>query len=141
MMYKLRPLRNQRLMKMIYYAFFQSHLQYCLASYGNAFTSTLEPIRLLQKRALRLVGTSHDTQILLFDRLYIYRCLCLYHRKNVPIKLEENRSTRGNRFKAFRCATTRGQQCLSYKVTTILNQNPQFADFMHKKSVKTYLLH
>ena len=42
-------------MKMLYFSFVYSHLQYCLAIWGGTYPSHMNPLIVLQKRAIRLV--------------------------------------------------------------------------------------
>src|SRR5690606_6721272 len=72
-----------RLLRLVYFSFFQSYLQYCLVAYGNAFASILAPTEVLQKKCVRLIANQSYTSaslpifqklnILPFKSLFIYR--------------------------------------------------------------------
>lgn len=42
-------------LRTIYFSIFQSHLAYCIESWGFTFKTYIEPVVILQKRALRLI--------------------------------------------------------------------------------------
>jgi len=66
-----------------YHAFFYSHILYDLLIWGNACTTYLQPIRLLQKKCIRIVAGANwreptkplafDLGILMLDDLYLYK--------------------------------------------------------------------
>jgi hypothetical protein len=53
---RLRYQMDSRILKMVYYAFVQSHLPYCICAWGSANDSTLKPLMMIQKRIIRLVS-------------------------------------------------------------------------------------
>ena len=52
---KLRHICDLKLLKTIYYALIESHLQYCNIIWGNATPSVLEPLIRLQAKILRII--------------------------------------------------------------------------------------
>jgi hypothetical protein len=52
---RLKNMADIKLMKILYYAFVQSHLQYCIAVGGGVHFTTIRPLVMLQKRAVRSV--------------------------------------------------------------------------------------
>ena len=53
----------------IYHALFKSRLQYAILSWGSANTTVLQPLRVLQNRAIRHIArASRYTRM---DRLYL----------------------------------------------------------------------
>ena len=45
-------------MKMVYYSLVYSHLQYCINSWGSASETTLHPLKIIQKRSIRIITES-----------------------------------------------------------------------------------
>ena len=45
-------------MKMVYYSLEYSHLQYCINSWGSASETTLHPLKIIQKRSIRIITGS-----------------------------------------------------------------------------------
>ena len=81
----------------IYHALFKSRLQYAIISWGSANTTSLQPLRVLQNRALRHISQTSryarmDTiylnyRILKLDHLYkheLAKFMYEYTRKNLP---------------------------------------------------------
>ena len=52
---KARPFINENVAKTLYFTIIQSHLDYCSPVWSNATNSVLNKMRVLQKRALRIV--------------------------------------------------------------------------------------
>ena len=52
---KLRHICDLKLLKTIYYALVESHLQYCNLIWGNASEKVLEPLSKLQDKILRII--------------------------------------------------------------------------------------
>lgn len=61
------------ILRIFYFSFIQSHLMYCIGSWGWTFTTYLEPIRRLQKRAVRTITFSqrNETSKPIFVKLQI----------------------------------------------------------------------
>src|SRR5690606_6687420 len=104
MIYRLRKIASLKLMKLMYYSFFQSHLQYCLAAYGNTFFTNLQPLRTLQKKSVRLISGNDATMhsyllfknynILPLTSLYFYRCYLYLKKHYNEFDLRTNNSSR-----------------------------------------------
>uniref|UniRef100_A0A6G5AAG8 Putative tick transposon n=1 Tax=Rhipicephalus microplus TaxID=6941 RepID=A0A6G5AAG8_RHIMP len=68
---------SRNILRVLYFSFVHSHLSYCLDSWGWTFKTYLDPIRILQKRALRIIDYAaynepseslfHKLDILPFD--------------------------------------------------------------------------
>ena len=77
----------------IYFSFIHSYLLYCLPIWGGAFSTHLQPIVLLQKRAIRIIsGASYlahtndlfyNNKILKFEDMFKFS-LAVYFYKNKP---------------------------------------------------------
>ena len=57
-LYSIRKCLSLSTKKMLYYSLVYPHLQYCSAVWGAAVETTLNPLFLLQKRAIRIVNAS-----------------------------------------------------------------------------------
>ena len=66
---KARPFINENVAKMLYFTIIQSHLDYCSPVWSNATNSVLNKMRVLQKRALRIV-LKCDNNILRSSELF-----------------------------------------------------------------------
>jgi hypothetical protein len=146
---KLRSVSSLRLLKTVYYAFFQSRVQYGLVSYGNAFLTTLEPLVLLQKKAIRHVNKAMyldntmplylETGIMPLISLYYYRCICLYRKNPNLVQLETHHSARIAGYRLPFCRTTRGEHTFHYQIVKILNQLPNIITMVNLSEVKRYI--
>lgn len=85
-----RDLFDTKILKTLYYALFNSHLSYCMVSWGWTYNTYLNPIRRLQKRAVRTITRSKRDapskplfdalQVLTFDQLRLKNTAELVHR-------------------------------------------------------------
>ena len=57
-LYHLRSYVDKQTMKMLYYNLVYSHLQYCINSWGSASEITLYPLKIIQKRNIRIITGS-----------------------------------------------------------------------------------
>ncbi|KAL1447456.1 hypothetical protein WDU94_000018, partial [Cyamophila willieti] len=64
----LRRVCSKDILRMVYYAFVQSLLQYCICSWGGAYSNTLDPLRRSQNIILRLI--LHKDRLFHSDQLY-----------------------------------------------------------------------
>jgi hypothetical protein len=83
--------------RMIYFAFINSHLSYCVSIWGNAAQYLLTKLVVIQKKSIRMICNApylahtnplaYDLNILLLPELYKYRCAinmyCAVHNLNV----------------------------------------------------------
>ena len=131
-MYKLKKMFTFRILRMAYFSFFQSHLQYCITSYGNAFNSTLKPLAVIQRKCLKFMSnkslraeTSNlfkNANILNFNGLYYYRTLCHLKKHFISFNFILARSSRINLFtQDEKRNTTRGQMCMHWRSVILLN--------------------
>ena len=75
---------------MLYFAFVNPHLEYCITSWGVAYPTTIFPLAQLQKKAVRLMCFKNKTEhtdpifkqleILPLKKLYFVRICCLVKR-------------------------------------------------------------
>ena len=70
---KLRKYVSKNIFKCVYYALINSHLQYCIASWGQASHNALLPLKLMQKRIIRIMTNRgfRDPSLPLFAKLNI----------------------------------------------------------------------
>ena len=92
-------------MKMVYYSLVYSYLQYCINSWGSASETTLHPLKIIQKRSIRIITGSkyrshaeplfHQLQCLKLNDIYKLETAKLMHRINYnmifPIKANDFR--------------------------------------------------
>jgi hypothetical protein len=151
MLKKLSRVASARLLRIVYFAFFQSRLQYCYVAYGAAFNAALEPLNLLQKRCIRIVAKSGfrehtrplflQSRILDVTRLYWYRSVCLFLRRPYLVRLVSARSPRTSSFQqTIYVRTTRGQRSFYVNIIRILNRFPSITVHMDKYYSKMTLL-
>jgi len=59
MIYKIRNYLPINALRVIYYSFVYSQLQYCIISYGTASDSVLHPLNIMHNKVLRALTFSH----------------------------------------------------------------------------------
>ena len=57
-LYHIRNYVDKQTMKMVYCSLVYSHLQYCINSWGRASETTLHPLKIIQKRSIRIITGS-----------------------------------------------------------------------------------
>ena len=55
-MYKIRCILDKKTLKVLYLSLIQPYLQYCVLLWGSAFKNALNPLVVIQKRALRVIN-------------------------------------------------------------------------------------
>ncbi|XP_049271998.1 uncharacterized protein LOC125758632 [Rhipicephalus sanguineus] len=127
----------------LYYAFFYSHISYCLLVWGNTTLSNILKLQTLQKKILRaIVNGSYDSptkhiflqyKIVPVNKLFDYRFACFYKTitrtndsffsKIVPLTFRHSSyDTRVQSSYALpKCRTNYGFSMLSYTVPKFLN--------------------
>jgi len=123
---KMAFVASSQFLKRLYYAFIQSHLQYCLSVYGGTFWGILQPLFVIQKRAIRIICKVNNREhtenlfkmlnILPLNKLIIYRTILYYNKNPTFVQLSTGRSVRQSNYIQFLCKTTRGQHQLSVSV-------------------------
>src|SRR5690606_8856355 len=134
MLYKLQNAVHPKISKIVYFAFAQSYLQYCISSYGSAFRNVLDPLIKLQKQSIRLVTKSNrlcptaslffNEQVLSFSQLYYYNCVCFLKKNETYIanNLVKSRSIRQSSFvRKTTFTSTRGQHSFAFRSANFLN--------------------
>ena len=94
---KIRHYINLSTLKQLYYSLIYSHLSYGIIIWGNTYTSTLQPLIILQKRVLRIMTfanyDSHSSPIFrqlellkINDLVFIHTALFMqqYYSKQLP---------------------------------------------------------
>ena len=90
--YRSRDFLPKYILISLYYTLVYPYLNYCTLAWGNTFTSHLEPIRIIQKKIVRIITfqpyschTSplfHDLNFLKFDDIYKYRAVVhIFHER------------------------------------------------------------
>jgi hypothetical protein len=146
---KLRNISSMRLLRTVYFAFFHSRMSYGLVSYGHTFDTTLAPLNVLQKRAIRIISKSHYTAhtaplfanqgVLPLKQNFYFKCFCLHIKKPQLADLQLGNSTRIVNFRVPRTRTTRGGFTFPVKLAELMNQFPD-ARHCTKEECKTLLL-
>ena len=57
-LYKLKSYVDTATLKLVYYSLIHSHLQYCIATWGSASVTALDPLKKLRKRVVRSISES-----------------------------------------------------------------------------------
>lgn len=143
---KMKHIASLKMLKTLYFAFIQSHLQYCITAYGGTFASNLEPLVILQKKAIRIVcGAGYldhteqlftGSKILPLESLYVYRCVMFFRRKPEFLEPEAGRGVRRRIFRQIKTRTTRAQLRYRFKLVQILNTLPELQNCANKEMVK-----
>ena len=95
-LYKAKKYLNESALLTMYYAFIYPYYTYCITVWGNAFSSVLEPLIKLQKRAVRQITGAgrydhtmpifQSLNVLNITKLYIYSVLIFlykYHHQDL----------------------------------------------------------
>ena len=96
-LYKAKKHLNDSALLTMYYAFIYPYYTYCITVWGNTFSSVLEPLIKLQKRAVRQITGAgrydhtmpifQSLNVLNIPKLYIYSVLIFlykYHHQDLP---------------------------------------------------------
>ena len=85
-MYYLKGMLPPKCLKLIYFSLIQSYIQYCLPIFGSTYDAHIEPLRILQKRAIRIINNASyyahteplffRSNILKIDDLYLHSIAC-----------------------------------------------------------------
>lgn len=79
---KARECFEYPVLRILYFSFIQSHISYCIDSWGNTFTTYLDPVFRLQKRALRIItSTRTQSSTYLYSSLHVLPVHALYELK------------------------------------------------------------
>ena len=91
-LYHIRNYVDKQTMKRVYYSLVYSHLQYCINSWGSASETTLHPLKMIQKRSIRIITGSkyrahaeplfHQLQCLKLNDIYKLEMAKLMYRIN-----------------------------------------------------------
>lgn len=83
MLIRTRHFFQQHILKSLYYAFINSHLTYCISSWGNTYPTHLTSLNHLQNRAVRIIAHSSFTASAppIFRTLEILPLTCTFQLK------------------------------------------------------------
>ena len=96
-LYKCRPVLNENSLRMLYNAMIYPYFTYCVEVWGSTYSSYIEPLIKVQKRAIRIIvgakkfdHTAHifkKLNLLNVNEIYVY-CIQIfmfkYHRNLLP---------------------------------------------------------
>ena len=87
---KLRHYVDTETLKMVYYSLVNSHLSYCISTWGGAPPSILEPLNIVQRKIIRIMTYSHyqarttphflELKILKLQDIYKLNLSLLFHK-------------------------------------------------------------
>lgn len=127
MLCKQRRSCSRKMLRIVYFSFFQSHIQYCVTSFGGAFPSVFSTSFNLQKNCLKIISNVNHysninelyviNKILPIKQLYYYRIFCYYLRNKDIFALVPSCSQRLTNYslQPFLVNTSRGKQCLNLR--------------------------
>lgn len=141
---KARECFDLAILRILYFAFVHSHLSYCLESWGGTYITYLEPVILIQKRALRIMTFSKSiehsrplfqlTRILPFTLVYKQKITLTIHnivQHSDPLPLSiflspkaNTRAATNNQFNLPVCRNTYGQRLIQFNGVHIWNSIP-----------------
>jgi hypothetical protein len=133
---RLRLCADDRLLKILYYSFIQSHLQYVICAWGGVYLANVRPVIMCQKRVIRYVCKAgyidhteplfNLTGILPFRNLYAFS-ICKYAlKRNIIATLPVSHGARRQYFTyRFIPKSTRMQQSFEVHVVKLLNKLPR----------------
>lgn len=166
-MSKARWLLSKTILISLYYSLIHSHISYCIESWGSAYATTLQPLVVLQKKAIRIITYSprlanseplyKALEILPIRKLY-FTNVCslvfkeLHHITNVSLGLQKSvntYATRGSKRYVLRVSTIHtnyGLQSFSHNGPAFYNLlEPETQEIMlfpkFKRSVKNWILY
>jgi hypothetical protein len=152
-------------LRTLYLALIHPHISYGIMAWGSANASTLHPVKVLQKRAMRMIHNSaynshtdpmlKNAKILKIDDLYEYQAALFmfdYTKHNLPISFDSvfkfryeihtNRLTRqSNKLDITRCRTNFAGNLPLFALPKIWNKwsNHSNHSKMSRNQFKTYL--
>uniref|UniRef100_A0A1B6MQT2 Reverse transcriptase domain-containing protein n=1 Tax=Graphocephala atropunctata TaxID=36148 RepID=A0A1B6MQT2_9HEMI len=98
--YFLRSMTNQQVMRTLYFALVQSRIEYGIVIWGNAFSTHINPIFLLQKHFIRMIAYKNrfehsrplfnDFKIFPLKHLFVFKVLKLFYQRSGNIPQNEN---------------------------------------------------
>ena len=125
-------------LKSLYYSFIYPYLIYCVTAWGGTYSTHIEPLRIIQKRAIRTINKKpylyhteplfSSTKILKIDDVFILM-VCIYIYKNNLISYfnrTHNHNTRHySQLQPFFQRLTTTQKSIYYIGPTLLNTLPE----------------
>jgi len=77
---KIRHFADMKILRLIYFSLFHSHLQYCVIDWGRAYKTVIGPVQVLQNRILKYMTFSKRTSSAsnIFKLLKILKVFDLY---------------------------------------------------------------
>ena len=87
-LYVMRNFAPLPVLKSIYYSLIYSHLSYCTTVWGGTYTTNLQPLRIKQKKAIRIINKKpylshtsplfYSSEILKLDDIYKFKIGCYF---------------------------------------------------------------
>ena len=151
MLSNLRNVASTRLLKLVYFAFIQTHLQYCLPAFGNCFDSAIVPLITLQKYCIRRIARVprltpsapifQQLGILPLRTLFCYSAACFFHCNRHVFHFNFSHSNRINNIvQHFHVRTARGKHMLQVLLIRLINTFPLIWDVSDKRQLKAHIL-
>ena len=60
---KIRHFADMKILRLIYFSLFHSHLQYCIIDWGRAYKTAIGPVQVLQNRILKYMTLAREHQV------------------------------------------------------------------------------
>ena len=144
-------------LKSLYYSFIYPYLIYCVAAWGGTYSTHLDPLRIIQKRAIRTINRKpylyhteplfYQSKILKIDDVFMLM-LCSYIYKNNLMPLFNRTHSHNTRYhsqlRPFFQRLTTTQNSIYYSGPTLFNGLPDEIKSLpslksFKNGVKQYL--
>ena len=136
-LYKLRTLVSPSTLRIVYHSLIYSYLNYCIVVWGGTYRSHLNPLEVLQKRALRIMcnvpGRSHteplfkSKNLLKLTDVYHYNLATHMYKNNLYSEYTRNHShntrNRSNLLPAYHRLTST-QNSFSFNAPNVWNAIP-----------------
>ena len=149
-------------LRTIYFALFQSHIQYALAAWGSATQTSLRKLEILQNRAVKILSGApvrsnintlyHKARVLKLSDIYkleISKIMHQFHNNQLPAAFADyftalsnvhehnTRSSTKSNFFVPRFSLSKSQNSLKYKGVVIWNSIPQILRDSSYETFKT----
>ena len=137
--YRSRDFLPKSVLVSLYYSLVYPYLNYCIIAWGNTFDSHLQPLRVLQKKIIRIIlfksfGSPssplfHELNLLKLDDIYVYRVAILMFTEGSQDIYNRNHgyNTRNrNSLRPEYHRLTSTQRSVSYSGPSIWNNLPNY---------------
>ena len=137
--YRSRDFLPKSVLVSLYYSLVYPYLNYCILAWGNTFDSHLQPLRILQKKIIRIIlfksfGSPssplfHELKLLKLDDIYVYRVALLMFNERSRDIYNRNHSYNTRNRNSLRPAyhrLTSTQHSVSYSGPSVWNSLPNY---------------